>query len=85
MVSKFPKAFWKLPYGNPRGLELNHDTRIWFYREMYSKILKDKLLGAEALDVLADVLRFGGGSRMYSRKQKRIQSNKTRRRISLNN
>ena len=63
MVSKFPKAFWKLPYGNPRGEELNHDTRIWFYREMYSKIIKDKLIGAEALDVLADVLRSGGGKR----------------------
>jgi hypothetical protein len=80
MVSKFPIEFWKLPYGNPRGEELNHDTRLWFYREMYSNIIKNKLLGVEALEVLADVLRSGGGKRKYSRKQKRIQRNKTRRR-----
>ena len=78
MVSKFPETFWKLPYGNPRGEKLNHDTRIWFYREMYSKIIKDNLLGVEALEILADVLRSGGGKRK-TRKQKRIQRNKTRR------
>ena len=74
MVSKFPKSFWKLPYGNPRGEELNHDTRLWFYREMYTKIHKDKLIGIEALDVLADVLRSGGGKR----KTQKNRRNKTR-------
>jgi hypothetical protein len=77
IISKFPKAFWSLPYGNPRELELEKEaSRLWFYRSMYVHILQNEITGPQALQVLADTLRAGGARKT---RRRRSTTRRTRR------
>jgi hypothetical protein len=80
-IANFPVEFWSLPYGNPRLVELPREkSRLWFYRSMYVYILENKILGAEALQILADTLR-SGGSRKTRRNTKSRKTRKNRRHV----
>jgi len=76
-VSTFPKAFWSLPYGNPREMDLEEGkSRLSFYRNMYIKIIQDVITGPQALQVLADTLRAGGARKT---RRRRSTTRRTRR------
>ena len=82
-IANFPKNFWSLPYGNPHVTELpTKESRLWFYRYMYVYILENDILGAEALQVLADTLRSGGRRKTRSRKTRsKRKTQKNRRHV----
>ena len=77
ILSKNPKTFWELPYGNPRQLEQPEEaTRLYYYRLMYNSIMANDVIGPTALKILGVVIR-SGGSRKLRRAQRK--SRKTRR------
>jgi len=77
IISKFPKKFWSLPYGNSRMPELEREaSRLWFYRSMYVHILQNEFTGPKALQVLADTLRAGGARKT---RRRRSTTRRTRR------
>jgi hypothetical protein len=80
-IANFPKKFWSLPYGNPHITVLpSRESRLWFYRYMYVKILIEEFSGPEALQVLADTLR-SGGRRKTRRNTKSRKTRKNRRHV----